>query len=102
MGNSHKKHLVWNQWLNENQTLIYRLCRQLNENHNMQFSWILFVKQIFNECGFSNIWETELFDNVDYLKCVIKQRLEDQFLQNWNSLVHNSPKAINYKTFKTI
>jgi hypothetical protein len=38
----------------------------------MQFSWILFVKQIFNECGFSNIWETELFDNVDYLKCVIK------------------------------
>jgi hypothetical protein len=32
----------------------------------MQFSWILFVKQIFNECGFSNIWETELFDNVDY------------------------------------
>jgi hypothetical protein len=38
------------------------------------FSWILLVKQIFNECGFSNIWETELFDNVDYLKCVIKQR----------------------------
>jgi hypothetical protein len=61
----------------------------------------LFVKQIFNECGFSNIWETELFDNVDYLKCVIKQRLEDQFLQNWNSLVQNSPKAINCKTFKT-
>ena len=45
----------------------------------------------------TNIWETELFDNVDYLKCVIKQRLEDQSLQNWNSLVHNSPKAINYK-----
>ena len=54
-----------------------------------------------NECGFPNIWETELFDNVDYLKCVIKQRLEDQFLQNWNSLVQNSPKAINYKTIKT-
>jgi hypothetical protein len=54
--------------------VVHRLCRQLNENHNMQFSWILFVKQIFNECGFSNIWETELFDNVDYLKCVIKQR----------------------------
>ena len=45
----------------------------------MQLSWILFVKQIFNECGLSNIWETKFFDNVDYLKCVIKQRLEDQF-----------------------
>ena len=53
------------------------------------------------ECGFPNIWETELFDNVDYLKCVIKQRLENQFLQNWNSLIQNSPKAINYKTIKT-
>jgi hypothetical protein len=76
--------------------ILYKLCRQLNENHNMQFNWILFVKQIFNECGFSNIWETKLFDNVEYLKCVIKQRLEDQFLQNWNSLVQNSPKVINY------
>ena len=72
----------------------------MNENHNIQLSWILFVKQIFNECGFSNIWETELFDNVDYLKCVIKQRLEDRFLQNWNSLIQNSLKSINYKTFK--
>ena len=69
----------------------------MNENHNMQFSWILFVKQLFNECGFSHILETEHFNNIDYLKCVIKQRLEDQALQNWNSLVHNSPKAINYK-----
>jgi hypothetical protein len=48
-----------------------------NENHNMQFSWIFFVKQICNECGFSNIWETEQFNNIEYLKCVIKQRLED-------------------------
>ena len=67
----------------------------------MQFSWILFIKQIFNECGFSHICETKLFNKIDYLKCVIKQRLEDQSLQNWNSLAHNSPKAINYKTFKT-
>jgi hypothetical protein len=35
------------------------------------------------------------------LKCVIKQRLEHQFPQNWNPLVQNSPKAINYKSFKT-
>jgi hypothetical protein len=30
----------------------YKLCRQLNENHNMQLSWILFIKHIFYECGF--------------------------------------------------
>ena len=35
------------------------------------------------------------------MKCVIKERLEDQFLQNWNSLLQSASKAINYKTFKT-
>ena len=67
----------------------------------MQFSWILFVKQIFNDCGFSDLWETEHFNNIEYLKCIIKQRLEDQFLQNCNFVVQHSPKAIIYKTFKT-
>jgi hypothetical protein len=32
----------------------------------MQFSWILFVKQIFNDCGFSDLWETEHFNNIEY------------------------------------
>jgi hypothetical protein len=27
--------------------------------------------------------------------------LLDQFLQDWNSSVHNSPKAFNYRIFKT-
>jgi hypothetical protein len=31
----------------------------------------------------------------------IKQTLLDQFLQDWNSSVHNSPKAFNYRIFKT-
>jgi hypothetical protein len=38
---------------------------------------------------------------LEYLKCIIKQRLEDQFLQSWNSVVQHLPKAIIYKTFKT-
>jgi hypothetical protein len=32
----------------------------------MQFSWILFVKQTFNDCGFSDLWETEHFNNIEY------------------------------------
>ena len=35
------------------------------------------------------------------LKQSIKQTLLDQFLQDWNSSVHNSPKAFNYRIFKT-
>ena len=68
----------------------------LEKNHTpLQVKW-----SFPNECGFSHIYETELFNKIDYLKCVIKQRLEDQSLQNWIFLVHNSPKIINYKTLK--
>ena len=34
-------------------------------------------------------------------KAKYKTPLLDQFLQDWNSSVHNSPKAFNYRIFKT-
>ena len=34
---------------------------------------------IFNDCGFSDMWEIEHFNNREYLKCVIKQRLDGPF-----------------------
>jgi hypothetical protein len=49
----------------------------------------------------SNIWQTQTFKSIEWLKQSIKQTLLDQFLQDWNSSVHNSPKAINYRIFKT-
>jgi hypothetical protein len=37
----------------------------------------------------------------EYYSISIKQTLLDQFLQDWNSSVHNSPKAFNHRIFKT-
>ena len=34
-------------------------------------------------------------------KTKYKKTLLDQFLQDWNSSVHNSPKAFNNRIFKT-
>jgi hypothetical protein len=50
---------------------------------------------------FSNIWQTQTFKSIEWLKQSIKQTLSDQFLQDWNSSVHNSPKASNNRIFKT-
>ena len=41
----------------------------------------------------SNIWQTQTFKSIEWLKQSIKQRLLDQFLQDWNSY--------NYRIFKT-
>ena len=68
--------------------------------HNNQIKWILFIQKIFQDCGFSNIWESQNFVNKEWLKTVIKQRLLYQYIQNWNSLIQNSSKGINYKNLK--
>jgi hypothetical protein len=57
--------------------------------------------KILNETGFSHIWQTQTFKSIEWLKQSIKQTLLDQFLQDWNSSVHISPKAFNYRIFKT-
>ena len=59
------------------------------------------MEKILNETGFSNIWQTVTFKIIECLKQRIKQTLLDQFLQDWNSSVHNSPKASNYRIFQS-
>lgn len=36
--------------------ILYQLSRHMNAHYNMQTKWILFVKKIFQDCGFSYIY----------------------------------------------
>jgi hypothetical protein len=78
-----------------------RLSRNLNENGDTNLNWVYFIRTILNECGFTYIWETENVNNKEWLKCVVKQRLIDQFVQNWQTSLSDSSKALNYRIFKT-
>ena len=49
---------------------------------------------------FKYIWNTQTFQNTEWLKLNIKQTLRDQFIQLWLSLIQNPPKALNYRIFK--
>lgn len=52
------------------------------------------------DCGFPNIWESELFPNVEYLKAIVKKRLTDQFIQNWNASLNILKKHLTIKNFR--
>ena len=80
---------------------MHSLSHHLYSQQNFAIKWITFLKKILNETDFSNIWQTQTFKSIEWLKQSIKQTLLDQFLQDWNSSVHNSPKASNYRIFKT-
>ena len=81
--------------------IMYSLSHHLYSQQNFDIKWIKCLKKRLNETGFSNIWQTQTFKSIEWLKQSIKQTLLDQFLQDWNSSVHNSPKAFNYRIFKT-
>ena len=67
---------------------------------NDKFLWLENVKNILDNCGLSNIWQTQDFPNEKWLVTKVKQTLIDQFRQNWLSKIQDSPKALNYRIYK--
>ena len=58
------------------------------------------VKNIHDNCGFSNVWDTQFYINESWLKQSVKLRLQDQYKQVWNSNLQDSSKSVNYRIFK--
>jgi hypothetical protein len=65
--------------------------------------WVKFVKDILNNCGLSNVWIFQNINfNTEWVIAYVKLRLRDHLLQEWNSNLENSPKALNYGLYKQI
>ena len=81
-------------------SVVYRLMYHLCNTQNVNFSWLNSVKNILDECGFSYIWETQIFISEVWLKFNIKMRLHDQFQQTWRETLHICSRTLNYCIFK--
>ena len=80
---------------------IYKFIYSLHTNIIYHSLWILFVKQILSNCSFSGVRQSQTIPTgMDLSNNNILQRLRDQFIQQWNSDINNSPKSINFRMFK--
>ena len=80
---------------------IYKFIYSLHTNNIYHSLWILFVKKILCNCSFSGVWQSQTIPTgMDLFNNNILQRLRDQFIQQWNSDINNSPKSINFRMFK--
>ena len=80
--------------------LSYKLLYMLCFDENVDSVWIKYLKTVFDDTGYSVIWRNQDFPNSNWLIASIKLRLQDQFKQDWYSLIGHSPKASNYRIFK--
>jgi hypothetical protein len=80
--------------------IMYRLVCKLHDHAEINSSWINMVKNTITGCGFNYIWTSQT-TNHPWVKTNVKLRINDQFVQNWNSNVFNSSSCTNYRIFKS-
>ena len=85
--------------------LSYVMYQMLYRLHNYEIytsSWIMYLKNIFDKCGMSNIWMTQSLPafSGEWLKQTIRQRLRDQFQQKWSAETFENGKCLMYRVIK--
>ena len=77
--------------------IIYNMMiNDIEISHNT-VNWASFIKHLLASLGFYNVWLHQTVGNDKYFIEVIKQRLTDNFIQNWHGRLDNSSRASFYK-----
>jgi hypothetical protein len=58
--------------------ILYKLCLALSNIEGKNLTWLSSVKGILNEYGLVYIWNTQTFQNIEWLKLDIKQTLSER------------------------
>ena len=77
--------------------LIYNLMLQDIELEPNKINWASLVRHLLMSLGFYNVWLNQGVGNKNVFISLFKQRLTDTFIQNWQSRLNNSTRAIFYK-----
>ena len=63
-------------------------------------NWAQLVRQLLCSLGFYNVWLAQGVSNVHIFLALCKQRLRDQFLQEWNGDINNKSFTSFYSAVK--
>ena len=79
---------------------IYTILYNLHKSNQYNSAFIANIEYILSSCVFSVIWQSQDIINPRWLSLAIKQKLNDQYTQNWHSSVETSSSGKIYKLFK--
>lgn len=85
---------------NKLSSMVYQVQYRLYKQGKCKSKWFDNVKNLIMSNGYSNVWISQYEFNRNWFRLAFKQKLTDQFLQNWNALLNNSSSGINYRIFK--
>ena len=79
--------------------LMFQLCSKLYYTCDCKLPWLTKVHSLFDSLGLSYIWSKQVH-SIESIKCIVKQRLRDQFMQECQSRVAENSVCCNYRLFK--
>ena len=98
-------YMFWAKMITSNENklskMIYSLIYKLYEKNLFYSTWISSVKNILDSAGFSGIWTNQsLPKSPDHFNTILKLRLHDLFIQNWNEGITKGGKCTAYRIIK--
>ena len=62
-------------------------------------SWVTLLRDLLSNLGFRHVWIEQNVGDTNVFLSFVKQRLADKFVQNWNSRLTDSSRALFYRSF---
>lgn len=81
--------------------LVYNLMLRDIELYPRKTNWASLVRDLLMSLGFYDVWLSQGVGNVGAFMNVFKQRLNDNFIQNWHSRLDESSRATFYKSISS-
>ena len=79
--------------------IIYNMLYNDCINFPNKVTWVMLLRDLLGNLGFMDVWlQQSVGDRVLFLN-LVKQRLTDQFIQNWNSRLSDFTCALFYRNF---
>ena len=79
--------------------LMFQLCSKLYYASDYKFPWLMKVHSLLDSLVLSYIWSHQIH-TIESFKHIVKQRLMDQFIQEWQSRVSENSVCCNYRLLK--
>lgn len=80
-------------------SIAYDLLLSDLERYPNKTNWASQVRDLLCDLGFSEAWLNQPVADSKLFIALVKQRLNDTFIQNWNSRINESSRALFYRNF---
>ena len=78
----------------------YIMLRKIDEQGKL--CWATHIKNILHSLGFGYVWLQQNVGCIKSFLSLFKQRLIDEFIQEWDGSVQNKDMYLNYRLFKSV